>query len=78
MKKIRRSIKRTKKEVYMDLVCADIYNKILYITSSTSLRLVSKNVETLSLINKYQKKYPDFSIEVSDSFFFKFINCVPA
>ena len=54
------------------LICADIRNKKLYVTSETMKERRRFNSGATSLINSYCAKYPDFALEVNDLFFFKF------
>ena len=78
---IRRNMRNMKKqqenEFYVDLVCAAIEEKKLYIPSPTAKRAKEGNKETIELIERYKRMYPEYQPTVNDFFFLKFVGVVP-
>ena len=52
----------------MDFVLVTIENKRLNISSGTAKRINQGLKPTIQLVEGYQKKYPDFSVVVNDSY----------
>lgn len=68
---------KTKRTAHMNIVCADIHNEKLYVTSGTMKRSIL-STEEASLINEYKERYPEFEIEVNDLFFLSVFGVIPA
>lgn len=58
---------------YIVFVVAVPEIKKLYITSLTAMKCLEGDRETLELVAEYKEKYPEFTIEINDSFFKSFI-----
>lgn len=56
-------------EMYVELVCADLQKKKLYVSSGTLERAHKLNSEAANLIRAYQKRYPFYKLERNDLFF---------
>ncbi len=65
-------------ENIMELICADIINKKIYVTSGTMKRSLSFESYASSLINKFKALYPDYNLEVNDIFFLMHFHVLPA
>ena len=66
-----------KNELFLNLVCADIRNKKIYVTSGTMKRSILYTAAA-DLIREYEARYPGFKVEVNDRFFLKQFGVMPA
>lgn len=65
-----------KNEMLLNLVCADIRKKTIYVTSGTMKRSILFTAAA-DLIREYKARYPDFEIEVNDKFFLRKFGVMP-
>lgn len=73
----RKEERKMKNEMFLNLVCADIRNKKIYVTSGTMKRSILYTVAS-DLIREYESRYPGFEVEVNDRFFLKKFGVIPA
>ena len=62
----------------MDIACADIINKKIYVTSGTMKRSMRFGSASAKLINEFKATYPSYKVEVNDAFFLLHLNVIPA
>lgn len=58
-----------KNELFMSLVCADINNRKLYVTSYTAKMAKQMGHPAATLLAQYKAMYPTYKVVVDDLFF---------
>lgn len=70
--------KNNTNENIMEIACADIRMKKIYVTSGTMKRGLVFGSDAAALINQFRTQYPTFKVEVNDAFFLRNLRVVPA
>ena len=58
-----------KNRLYLEIACADILNKKIYVPSDVAKRARVLTSEAANVIREFQRNYPGYKVAVNDKFF---------